>query len=354
MNLQQYVDKNRPQLVKHIQNFFREKRLLLDSSLCFDQDTLIKLEPFTLNGKLLRGVLLLLAYEMHGGKLNNNVFNAAAAIELTHSGFLIHDDIMDRDRLRRGLPTIYEQYRLMGEKLKTKDSLNFGQSLAICAGDLMFFMAMELLTKTITNNLQLKKIQETFNSIVYGVLSGQMLDVYYGSAGLEPTHQTVMDIYRYKTAFYSFSLPFKIGASLSNQTDKNIKVLEKLGEYLGLIFQIKDDEMGIYGDEKIIGKPIGSDIRENKKTLLRALLYEKSSQVEKEKLNQLFGKPTVSKEDVNFIIMQLDNKNIRQKINNILKTLVQKTERLIKKLSCEEKYKQLLRELIEYNLKRNK
>lgn len=210
MELFEYFDTVKPLLVKKINKFFLQQKKFPH------QELFSKLKTFTLNGKLLRGMLILMINKIEGGQINEKVLNVATAMELTHTGLLIHDDIMDKDLLRRGLPTIHQ---------------SFGQSMAICAGDWLFYKAIDLLDDN-----------ELITNMSYGVqlaINGQMLDVYHSETNNEPSKSTIFDIYRNKTAFYSFSLPFKLGAMLQKASSERLTILNKLGEYLGLIFQIR-------------------------------------------------------------------------------------------------------------------
>jgi len=286
---------------------------------------------FVLNGKLLRGTLVIFSHAMTGGKRDNRVLSLAVATELTHTGLLIHDDIMDQDKLRRGLPTLHQ---------------TMGQSLAVCVGDLVFYEAIKLIKDIRLVNLLTEQICQTIN--------GQMLDVYYGESNREPDVSTIMDIYLKKTARYTFSLPLMLGALLNNIDEVNWKRLSQLGENLGLIFQLKDDELGVFGDEKTTGKPTGSDIRENKKTLMRLLLYQSSSDKEKKELNKIFGSKTITQKEINLIKKQLEVKKIIAAIDQKKSCLALKASIIIDKLPYSRQYLKMLQELLEYNLSREK
>ena len=325
MELFEYFDTVKPLLVKQINNFFLQQKDFPNKQL-FDS-----LQTLTLSGKLLRGMLVLLINNAEGGKPNKKALNVAAAMELTHTGLLIHDDIMDNDLVRRGFPTIHQ---------------SFGQSLAICSGDWLFYQAIELLENT-----------ELIKTISHGVqltIKGQMLDVYYSQTTNEPNQLTILDVYRSKTAFYSFSLPFKLGAMLAKTPPERLVVLNKLGEYLGLIFQIKNDEIGIFGDEEITGKSVGTDIRENKKTLLRLLLFESSNTLEKKVLIKIFGNNNISVKEINQVRNLIQKKGINEQISRKLLQFSDKANQIIKILPYSKQNKNLLFDLLQYNMIRKK
>lgn len=325
MKLSKYFDTVKPLLVKQINNFYQQQKDFPNKQLIHS------LQAFTLNGKLLRGMLVLLINKMKGGQIDEKVLNVAVAMELTHSGLLIHDDIMDKDVIRRGHPTI---------------QITFSQSMAICAGDWLFYKAIELL-----ENIELVKV---LSNGVELAIKGQVWDVFYSEAKNELSQLTILDIYRNKTAFYSFSLPFKLGVMLQKGTHAKLNVLNNLGEYLGLIFQIKDDELGIFGDEKITGKKAGSDIRENKKTLIRYLLFANSNLSEKKALTKIFGNNNISIKEINIIKNLIQNKGIDKQINQIVQQFKDKASQVIMTLPYSEDNKNLLFDLLEYSLTRRK
>ncbi len=180
----------------------------------------------------------------------------------------------------------------------------------------------------------------------------QMIDVRFGQINYEPTFNEIIQVYKYKTARYSFVLPFLIGAVLAGVN--NTQKLEKLGEELGIIFQLKDDDLGLTGDEKVTGKQLGSDIKENKKTLYRYYLYKLASKMEIKKLNKVFGQKPPSLQDIRYINNLIKNYKIDSKIKDILRLRKSKIDLLISEISITTAYKSLLSDLAEYSLKRDK
>ncbi|OIP83524.1 hypothetical protein AUK04_03355 [Candidatus Roizmanbacteria bacterium CG2_30_33_16] len=135
---------------------------------------------------------------------------------------------------------------------------------------------------------------------------------------------------------------------------KKLDILNSLGENLGLIFQIKDDEMGIFGDEKATGKPTGSDIRENKKTLLRLLLFESSNTLEKKVLIKIFGNNNISVKEINQVRNLIQKKGINEQISRKLLQFSDKANQIIKILPYSKQNKNLLFDLLQYNMIRKK
>jgi len=227
-------------------------------------DVIDRLIPFTTSGKTTRGSLAVYTYSLFQKNLSSKIYTAAAALELFHSGFLIHDDVMDKDRLRRGKPSIWEQYR------RTSQSRHIGISQAINVGDICFFLAQELLSETGLLSLVSNELSH--------VVIAQMQDVESGNVA-SLSKNDIMSLYRYKTARYTFSLSMAVGATLAGTATINIELLERLGESMGLLYQIRDDELSIKGNSAITGKPVGSDERNAKQTLATLLNGEELNDV---------------------------------------------------------------------------
>jgi geranylgeranyl diphosphate synthase type I len=167
---------------------------------------------------------------------------------------------MDRDELRRGQKTLHYQYAE-----STDDHV--GLSMAMAAGDMLFFMAYELIG-SIDTNADIRKQLLTLVSREYqNVCVAQMQDVYWSTGKTIPKEGDVLSMYRYKTARYTFSVPLVAGAVLSGMSAERIHQLDQFGEQLGILYQIRDDFLGSHGNTAKTGKPVGHDARENKQTL---------------------------------------------------------------------------------------
>lgn len=316
------------------------------------EDVFKRLSDFSTKGKMIRGGLFMIANRMFNREINDDAIKIATALELFQSSFLIHDDIMDNDELRRGSPTIFAQYKEIGLKEGFCDFENFGKNMGISVGDIGFFLAFKLLNNLDADKKIKQKIIQNFSDEFIFVGLAQMQDVYLGNSSKIPDEEDIISVYLYKTARYTFSLPLTLGAILNNQPQKTVNNLSSLGEYLGLIFQIKDDEMGIFGEEKITGKPIGSDIREGKKTLFYYHLFKNSSEKERENLKKIFGKKNMDKKMFTYIISEIKRLNVKENIDMKLKDLEEKTKKIIINLEIEEDFKTFLNNFLKSSLKR--
>jgi geranylgeranyl diphosphate synthase, type I len=309
----------------------KQKKTLIEKELIklqpeeieWSKDVIEKIQEFTTRGKMLRGSLFLRTYEILGGKKDYS--KVALALELTQSAILSHDDIMDKDNTRRGKETIHKQYtNIINDE-------HYGYSMAMCLGDIGFFQAFKHLPQ---------EVIDIYADEMTKCAYGQMQDIHYTYSNQEITPKQIINIYKYKTARYTFSLPMMIAAKLAGKEEK---IFSELGENLGIIFQIIDDQLGILGDKKEIGKTPGADITENKKTLHRYYLLQKYPELKK-----YYG-TTITNEQLQLI--QQKTQEIQPIINQTLSTYTKKVDELIQKLPCE---KQFFEELSQYNLKRLK
>src|SRR3989344_5224399 len=144
-------------------------------------DTLDRLLEFSKNGKMIRGALLLCGTEMFGRKITAEHLKAATALELIQSAILIHDDIIDQDALRRGKPAMHTQFQAIGINRKSTNPVQFGISLAICAGDVGFFLAFELLNSLTVSPETKTRITKLVLEDIQLVELAQMQDVFFSA-----------------------------------------------------------------------------------------------------------------------------------------------------------------------------
>ncbi len=201
-----------------------------------------------LGGKRVRPVCVLMGNELFGDVIPD-AYHAATAIELFHNFSLIHDDIMDKAPMRRGMETVHQKY---------------GESTALLAGDVMFVRAYEYLNKIHINNLQ--KVLHLFNETASAVCEGQQLDMDFESRGNVGFDEYVNMITLKTSVLLAASL--QLGAILGGASEGNQRHLYEFGKNLGIAFQVQDDYLDVFGDPEKFGKQVGGDILSNKKTFL--------------------------------------------------------------------------------------
>lgn len=308
-----------------------------------------RLEDFSDSGKLLRGCLVCYSYNICSGlKPNEKVIETAVAMELVHSGLLIQDDVMDQDELRRGLPAIHLQYAHQGEKYSLSEPYNFGVNMAICAGDIAVFLAYEALSQSISNPDADREIQKLFSLTLADVCGGQMQDLFQQESTEAPDKDMIIELMRAKTASYSLALPLSLGAVLAGSTKQTRDNLYKMGIHAGIIFQIRDDELGIFGDTQKLGKPVGADIIKCKKTLLYYYLHKACHEDERIKLNFIFGNEAADLSDIKYVQDVMIRHKIPALIKKDIDTLKKSALSSIGSLDSSKKVKTELEKLVEY------
>jgi len=203
------------------------------------------------SGKRIRPMLTLLSCEACGGDWQM-ALPAAAAVELLHNFSLIHDDIEDRDELRRGRPTLWKVW---------------GEAQAINAGDAMFAFAHLALLRSAERGAPVERVvraMRAFDEMCIRLTIGQHLDLSFESRG-DVTADEYMRMIEGKTAALT-SAACEIGALIGGADDETVQAFAAFGRWLGVSFQLQDDVLGIWGDPAVTGKR-DSDLAHGKKTL---------------------------------------------------------------------------------------
>jgi geranylgeranyl diphosphate synthase, type I len=338
-------------LRKQITNSLAKKQKNYAEVNPWGQDVSERFSQFATQGKLIRGSLVCFSQELFGGKVDANAVSAGAALEILHSSLLIHDDIMDNDVLRRGQPSIHKQYEQLVSNVHKKNAAHIGISLGISAGDFGYFLAWEMLGQI--KHPQQQKIMQKIAHEVGLVTIAQMQDV-SSHGGKVLDQASILGMYQYKTGRYSFSLPLAVGALLANQPAQVIKRLERFGEAVGILFQLADDRLGIFGTPEQTGKSVGSDIKENKQTIYRALLFHHASPSEKATLQKLFGSSNITSKNLQFIHSMITKYAIDGEIEQLCKSYAEEAQSIIGTLPIAEKHKATISALVQYIQTRNK
>jgi geranylgeranyl diphosphate synthase type I len=315
-------------------------------------DLVDRIRPFLTGGKMIRGSLILAAHDRFGGTAGRDAVKAASAMELFHSAFLIHDDIMDDDPLRRGRPSVHVQYRLLAEGEGLSDPAGFGRGAALCAGDILLFLGHEILA-TLTSAPAIKTgVLRLFARELAQVGPAQIQDVYSAKTRRDVTREDIIHLYAYKTARYTFSLPLSVGAKLAGAGPKILGELAGIGRDLGLIFQIKDDELGQFGDEKATGKPVGSDIGEGKKTLYYFYLKKALGSKTSPKALSMYGKRRPSPKAIAALNDLMRARKIPEQVEADVRRITRRCDRKIREAGIPPGMKTALAELLWMSLSR--
>lgn len=294
-----YLQNVRPGIEQALGAILRENAEKLGSISPMGTELAARLETYARAGKMIRGILVRLGYELCASEapdaaMDGVLDRAGAAMEFLQAGLLIHDDIMDRDTMRRGNATVHAQYERDAEAANAADPAHHGVSLGVCAGDVAFFLgfhALASLPVLPAHRERARQVAAYSARELCWVGVAQMQDVRNGGGGIgsDPDPAQILRVYRYKTGRYTFSLPLTVGAMLAEAGPAHLEALDQAGENLGVVFQLKDDELGIFGDSALSGKRADSDVREDKKTLLRHFLFAAADPALRAKLERVFG-----------------------------------------------------------------
>ncbi len=252
---------------------------LVQKKLKSDVSLIEKMTNHHLNsgGKRLRALLTLGSAKLTGFKEQNRDINLAACVELIHSATLLHDDVIDESKLRRGS--------------QTTNSI-WGNQSSILVGDYLLSRCFEMMVED--GDLEVLKL---LSSTSAKIAQGEVMQLQHkGEADL--LEETYIDIINLKTASL-FSAATKTGACLSKSNYKEKKALESYGKNLGLAFQIADDALDYYAKEKLFGKEIGKDFFEGKVTLPLISIFQKGNDKEKSFLTEIMKKEKRSEKDFN-------------------------------------------------------
>jgi geranylgeranyl diphosphate synthase type I len=244
-------------------------------------------------GKRLRPAFCHWAYVGAGGDPDDTqIVDAGAALELLHTFALIHDDIMDGSITRRGLDAVHVEFEARHALSAWRgEGRRFGEGVAILVGDLAFVYADMLLVGAPTDAI------DVFNELRLEVNIGQYLDL-IGTVRGEGTRADARRICIYKSGKYTVERPLHLGAAFSGRLRDCADALSAYGLPLGEAFQLRDDLLGALGDETLLGKPVGDDLREGKPTALVAVARERAEGAGARLLAERLGARDLSDEEI--------------------------------------------------------
>ena len=285
-------------------------------------------------GKMLRPSLCLITAEAVGGE-KENALKAGSAIELIHTFSLIHDDIMDKDDMRRGMPSVHTVW---------------GEDVAILAGDTLFSKAFEIIicsegTTSEQNNQSLATVADACVKIC----EGQALDMSFEDR-FDVSEEEYMEMIFKKTGAL-IAAATKAGAIMGGASSEVIDAMYEYGRLIGLAFQIQDDYLDLASDEETLGKPIGSDIAKGKMTII-AINGLASAGDESERLLEILKDDNNSQADIDAAIEILKNCGAIEYARNLALESVDQAKEVLEILP-DSSSKQVLRDIADFVLERH-
>ncbi len=305
---------------------------------------------FFRGGKRLRPALLRLFAGVYGGKEKEEAaLPAACACELFHNWTLIHDDIIDKDLTRRGGPSVHAHVQNQYLPFADADAaFEYGTDAAILAGDALHAMSTRALTLLpqygVDAAVALELIRLMDGEIVDRLICGEALDTRFGRIPLTVTEDEVVHMIHGKTgALFSFCsmAGTMIGLGLPDHTDPRVQNAARFSYDCGLAFQLQDDILGILSDEQTLGKPVGSDIREGKNTLIRHYAYQAATPKQKEILDHTMGNRSATDREIQQSKQVLLETGSIQRVRALAQDAVRRAEQALSQIP-ENPYKELI------------
>jgi geranylgeranyl diphosphate synthase type II len=288
----------------------------------------------TMGGKRLRPILTLLSCDIFDGDIHQALY-PALGLETFHNFTLLHDDIMDKAPIRRGLPTVYKKW----------DS-----NRAILSGDTMMVMAYDFILESPKDLLH--DIFSVFNKLGREVCEGQQYDMNFETEN-NVTLEEYLKMIHLKTAVL-LGGSMRVGAIIARTSKENAQLIYDFGESIGMAFQLQDDFLDAFGDEDLFGKKNGGDIRANKKTYLYLKALELSSPQQQNELKELFNiQEENNDEKVIRVLTIFNDLNIKTETQKLMDCYYDKAMKTLEKIELNREKKGALVKLAESLMNRD-
>lgn len=247
-------------------------------------------------GKRFRPALVVGVYRDLRGTDEDSALRIATAFELLHTAFLLHDDVIDRDLVRRGVPNLVGAFAADATQRGASDASarTWGEASAILAGDLLIQAAQGFIARLAVADDIRSRLLDLFDRSVFITAAGELADVAFSARVRVPSLSDVMAMTEQKTASYSFEAPLKAGAMLAGAGPDTLSTLGEFGRLVGIAFQLRDDQLGVFGDASITGKSVINDLRNGKET---PLIAHARSTAHWPQIEDALGDPALSDED---------------------------------------------------------
>lgn len=261
-------------------------------------------------GKRLRPAIAMWSCGALGGE-PSLALKAGSAIEVYHNWTLVHDDIIDRDDMRRGVPTAHktlERHGFDNLDMDADDAAGYGKSFAILAGDIQHAWAVDLLIRSVGDGvpapLALALTRRLCDTVNRELISGEALDVEFPLRPEQPGEAEVLKMMSWKTGTLLKFCAQAGGAIALGDADFDGEPLTRLGDFaekLGVAFQLMDDHLGVFGESKEFGKPLCSDMREGKPTLLLLKAFARLDEKGRARLSSLLRLPDYGRSEIDAV-----------------------------------------------------
>jgi geranylgeranyl diphosphate synthase type I len=339
---------------KFLDKFFLEKKREAAKISPFCQEMIGIYREYMRGGKMARGALVYLGYQCMGGKNKKIALPASAAIEIFHSFLLMHDDWIDGDLVRRGKPTIHVQYeKIFRQKKWQGKAFHWGESMAVMLGDIGCFLAFEILANLEENPERKAEAIAHLCDCLLKTAYGESLDITYDYfKGI--SYRDTLAVRKLKTAYYSLVMPLSTGAILGGAGKGVVEAIKSYGLPVGIAFQLRDDELGLFGEEESLGKPTLTDLLEGKKTMLILKAIEKLKGKDKKQLLFVWGNEKAKLAEITRAKRLILKSGALKFSQKKARELAEKGKKYIPQITSNREVQDTLRSLADFMIERGK
>jgi geranylgeranyl diphosphate synthase type I len=277
-------------------------------------------EELLAGGKRLRPAFCYWGWRGAGGTDVPGIFTAAASLELLQASALVHDDVMDKSDLRRGMPSAHRRFQALHEKAGWHGSAaQFGEGAAILLGNLLLLWSGEMWRTSGLPRESLEAAQTVHDHMRTELMCGQYLDLLEQAHG-ENTFDSALRVALFKSGKYSVEQPLRLGLALAARelSPWMDELCTGYGTRVGIAFQLRDDILGVFGDPAQTGKPAGDDLREGKRTMLVARTLAAASPGEAETVRRLLGDPGLDEPGVGTLRRIIEDTGALQECEDLI------------------------------------
>ncbi len=295
----------------------------------------------TEGGKRVRAYLVYLGCCLFSDTAQEKVLPVSMSYELFQTGILAHDDIIDNSEIRRFKPSMHMD--LGGGHV--------GVSKSVCVGDFGIVAALEIIAKSdFSEDVKLKAISHQ-NKVFVSTIAGELSDIEFTGRN-DVVEDEILGMSFLKTAQYTVSGPLVLGAILANADKEKIAKLREFGNLVGIAFQIRDDILGMFGDEEKLGKSVTADMCEGKQTVLTAHFINNASIEQKNEFLSVYGKEQSGAEELEKARKLLKECGSFDYAQTMCQQMVDKAAKILDEMEITDEGRQKLSGLLEYMTKR--
>lgn len=303
-------------------------------------------------GKKMRPLLMCLGYAMAGGRDEASIIEAACSMDMLQYAMLIFDDVMDSASTRHGKITIHQKFKRWVRKkylIEATKADHYGRSVAELAGLFALECSRDILARSKFDPEFKVRALLKLSEIIMITIAGQGSDL---KMGLTPIikdlgEKNIIKMMDQKTGIYTIGGPVQIGAILAGADNIFIETITPFAIPLGIAFQIRDDVIGMFGDEAKTGKSAGSDIIEGKRTLLVFKAWENASLPQKWVLKRILGNKNASITDIEKVREIVRETGSLDYCEDLIQLLADRSKQELERIKIEKEHKMLLEELVD-------